>query len=305
MFPVQAVDSFAVSKLIQLEEKVPAMKTQPEEVVAFITESKEVLTKKITEGHAAISTRISESKDSLTSQLTSGKEVVCSKLSAGTEALVQSRAGLAVREGKRVIASQLTQGKDSLGNTITSGRDAVYTRIQGGSEYLASTRAGCLVGSGVDRTLAATENWVEYLLPEIENEKELFCKCGMKDQCQCPSDDSPPQEEGAKSTVGRLDRVCTLSGKMKLRMYFLSIQRLHAMQQNCKSTLQNLKQTVDLVSDLAACLHMHNYVQSHVMFVSCLWCDICSPYLVWCGVCVDSLQPCILIKLLHIAQDLY
>lgn len=264
IYLVQAVDSFTASKLVQLEEKVPVVKSQPEDVVAYVTDTKEALANKIMDGRAAISTRFSESKDSLTGQLACGKEVMYSKWSAGTEAIVKSRAGVAVSEGKQVITCRLSKGKEAVGNAITSGRDAVYTKIQNGTDYLASTRAGCLVGSGVDRTLSASENWVEYLLPAIENENELF-ECGVKMDSivglphtqQFTGDspvqeDEPPQadaEEGVPA-VRRVDRVCTLSQKVKLRMYFHSMQRLQAMQQNCQSTLTHLKQTVDLVSDL-------------------------------------------------------
>lgn len=235
------------------------MKSQPEEVVTYITESKEALANKIIEGRAAIRTRLSTSKDNLANQLASGKEVVCSKVSAGTEAIVNSRAGVAVSEGKQMITCRLAQGKEAVGNTIASGRDAVYTKVQSGTDYLASTRAGSLVGSGVDRTLTTTENWVEYLLPEIENEKELF-ECEMKEEdvsmvglprTRRFSDDSPAQEEEADveaPAVGRVDRVYSLSHKVKLRMYFHSMQRLQSMQQNCQTTLLHLKQTVDLVS---------------------------------------------------------
>lgn len=260
LYSVQAVDSFTASKLVQLEEKVPAVKSQPGEVVTYVTETKEAIANKIMESRAAVSTRLSESKENLTSQLTSGKEVVYSKLSAGSEAIVKSRAGVAVSEGKQVIACRLAQGKEAIGNTIASSRDAVYTKIHNGAEYLANTRAGCLIGSGVDCTLTTSENWVEYLLPEMENEKELF-ECEVKEEdvsmvglprTRRFSEDSPAQEDEPEPAAGRVERVSTLSRKVKLRMYFHSMQRLQSMQQNCQSTLLHLKQTVDLVSDLFA-----------------------------------------------------
>ena len=260
LLSVQAVDSYAVSKLVKLEEKVPAVKSQPEEVVAYFNESRDTLTSKIAEGRVAISSRFSSSKESLTSHLTSKKDAICSKISAGSDAVANSRAGVLIGEGKQTLTTYYVQGKEALGSTIVSGSNAVYTKVQNGAESLANTRAGSLVGSGIDCTLSATENLVEYLIPKIENEKELFCEYEKKDETpmvglprtrcpQTPIDDSPAQaEEGEEQQIGRVDRVCTLSRKVKLRMYYRSMQRLQAMQQNCTSTLQHLKNTVDLVS---------------------------------------------------------
>ena len=251
------MDSYAVSKLVQLEEKVPVVKTQPEEVMTYLTDTKEALTNRITENQMAISTRIAEGKESLTSHLTCGKEAVYSKISAGSEAVVNSRAGVAVSNGKQALASHLAQGKETLGNTIASGREAVYTKVQCGAESLANSRAGCLVGAGVNHTLASTENWVEYLLPEIENEKELFCDVQDEDMCMVglprdspAQDDKVAQPDNQVTAIGRVARVRTLSRKVKLRVYFRSMQRLQSMQQNCKATLEHLNQTVDLVGDL-------------------------------------------------------
>ncbi len=236
---------------MQLEEKVPAVKVQPEEVVSYLTETKDALAGKLVEGRTTISTRIYESKDSLTSRLTSGKEAVYSKLRSGADVITNSHAGVAVSESRQAIASRIAQGKEALGSTIASGRDAIYTKIQSGAESIANTRAGCLVGSGVNRTLATTENWVEYLLPEIE--KELSIECENKEEettavgAPQPCEDSPAQDE---ENVGRVERICTLSRKVKIRTYYRSMQKLQAMQKNCKSTLEQLKQAVDLVSCL-------------------------------------------------------
>lgn len=251
---VQAVDSYIASKLVQLEEKVPAVKSQPDEVMAYLTETKGALATKISESHTAISARIADGKDSLTGGLNSRKEAVYSKISAGSEAVANSRAGVAVSEGKQAIAHHFAQGKETLGKAIVSGRDAFYTRIQNGAESLANTRAGSLVGSGVDHTLVATENLVEYLLPEIESEQELGeCETKEKDipMVGLPrtSDDSPVTPSKSE-TVGRVERMRTLSCKVKLRMQYHSMQRLQAMQKNCKAALEQLKLTVDLVSDL-------------------------------------------------------
>ena len=265
MYLVQAVDSYTLDKLVKLEEKVPALKYQPEEVKAYINESKEAIANRIADSHTAISTRIIESRDNITGHLTSGKEIVCSKISTGAEAITNSRAGVLVGEGKKVLTTRIYQGKEALSSTITSGRDVVYSGIQSGAESLSNTRVGSLVGSGVDSTLTATENLVEYLVPEIEDEKELLAKCGKGDvaapDSQSPTDDAPAQDdemepllEGDESKISRVERVCSLSRKVKLRMYHRSMQHLEGIQKNCKMTLEQLKQSVDLVSDLSLLL---------------------------------------------------
>lgn len=239
-----------MSKLVQLEEKVPAVKSQPEEVVAYLSDTRDVLTGKFVEGRTTIYTRISESKDNLTSYIASSKEAVYSKLSSGANAIANSQAGIAMSERKQAIASHIVQGKEVVGKTISSSRDAVYTKIQSGADSLANTKAGCLVGSGINQTLTATENWVEYLLPEIETEKELLVE-GENEEKE--SSVVQPSNESPKETINRVERICSLSQKVKLRMYHRSVQRLQAMQKNCKCTLEQLKQAVDLVSLMQFC----------------------------------------------------
>lgn len=239
---------------MQLEEKVPAVKSQPEEVIAYFNETKDALAGKIVEGRSTVSARISESKEGLSSCFSSGKEAVYAKFVTGAQAISNSSAGVTVSESKQAIANHLSRGKEVLGNTIAAGCGVVSTKIQSGAELLANTRAGTLVGSGVDSALTTTENWVEYLLPEVVNEDELSVECenqekeaiaeGLPDADQ-PCDDSPAQEE---ESVGRVERVCSMSRKVKMRLYYRSLQRLQAMQKNCKSTLEQLQQTVDLVS---------------------------------------------------------
>lgn len=267
------------------------MKSQPEDVVTYITEAKDAFSNKIVEGRAALSTHFTQSKENLSSQYTCGKELVCSKISAGTEAIVKSRAGVAVSQGKQMLTCHLAQGKEAISSTVSSGCGTVYTKIQSGTEYLASTRAGALVGSGVDCSLTATENWMDYIFPEIENENELL-ECEMKDvpivglpHTQQSNENSPAQEEWEEANVNvhaasRIDRVGTLTRKVKLRMYFHAMQRLQSMQQNCQATILHLRQTVDLVSDIL-CLRHGNKTSGDIsnvliwfVFLSWLMCFI-------------------------------
>lgn len=265
--PIQAVDSYAASKLVMLGDKVPSLKCEPGEVTNYLSESKESLATRITDGRTAVSTRLTEGKEAVTGTLYSGKEALYSKISAGSEAVANSRAGVLVSEGKQAITTRFVQGKEALGSGVAAGYNAVYSRIQSGAEHLANTRAGVMVGVGVDRVIDASEGLVDYVIPEMENEKELFSElekeekrmAGLpltrqpKDKEMAASDDPEQEEEGegkveeTECEVGRVEHVYKISRKMRLRMYYRSMQRLQAMQQNCQATLHQLKDTVDLL----------------------------------------------------------
>ena len=229
-FSVHAVDSFAARQLVKLEEKVPAIKSQPDEVVTYLSESKEAISTKITDSHTALTGRINDGKDALSAHISSGKEAISSRVSAG--------------------------------------KDAIVSKVQSGAAVVANTRAGALVGSGVDHTICATEGIVDYLIPAEENEKELLSESGKtKEEIEmAPLGATSPEASTAASeaeeevvvteevekeekevTTGRVDRIKTISRKVKLRIYYRSMRRLHTVQQQSKSTLEQLKATIDLV----------------------------------------------------------
>lgn len=255
---VQAVDSFTLNQLVKLEEKVPAIKSQPDEVYSYLSENKDALTNKISERSDAIRTRLNKSKEAVGDCLSSGRDAVYSKLHSGSEVIVNSRAGVLASEGKQALSARLTQGKDYLSSTLASGRDAVYTKAQSGAEALANTRAGAMVGSGVDSTLSTTEGWVDYFLPPEKNELELLDEdtTAGTELKEKTTETTEGEEEGAAkeeevevvAAPGRVQRVRLLSRKVKLRMYYRSLRKLGNIQQQCKSTLEQLRATVDLVS---------------------------------------------------------
>ena len=225
---VQAVDAFTVHQLLKLEEKVPAIKKQPSEVMEMLQE-----------GRDAVYTRLSN-----------GKQTVYTQIS----------------DGKQAISTRLNSGKEAVASTIASGKDALYTRLQSGSEALASTRAGAMVGYGVDRTLSATENVVDYLLPSEENEDELLSESEKTEKTEEPTlyvprtrqtkgeaEDEEKDEEEEVENPSRFSRVKTISRKVKLRVYYRSLRRLHTVQQQCKSALEQLKLHIDLVSGATFC----------------------------------------------------
>ena len=218
-------------------------------------------------------TKIGDGKAAVYGSLSSGKDAVSSRMCAGAEAVANSRAGVLCGEGKKAAASYYNQGKDAISTKVAAGRDAVYSTVQYGAETIANTRAGILVGAGVNRTLEATESLVDYLVPEMENEKELFSEFEKEEKrvaglplTRQPretkgenSDEDPEKEEESEemgseeskkmgSEESRIDRVYKISRKMRLRMFYRAMYRLQGAQQSCRSTLDQLKVTVDLVS---------------------------------------------------------
>ena len=256
MAAVQVVDSFALNQLVKLEEKVPAIKSQPDEVYSYLSESKDALTNRITEQGDAIRNRLNKSKEAIGDCLSSSRDVVYSKLQSGGEMVANSRAGVLVGEGKQALSIRITQGKDYFSSTLASGRDAVYTKTQSGAEALANTRAGAMVGSGVDTTLSATEGWVDYLLPPEKNELELLdedetgteLKEKMNATVEGEEEASKDKQVEVAAPPSRVQRVKVISRKVKVRMYYRSLRKLGNIQQQCKSTLEQLRATVDLVS---------------------------------------------------------
>ena len=298
---VQAVDSFTVKQLVKLEEKVPAIKSQPDEVVTYLTESKDAISDRITKTKDSLNGRIANGRDAISTKVACGKDAVYTRIQTGSDAIANSRAGILVSDGKQALTTGLSKGKDTISSTLASGRDVVYVKVQNGAEAIANTRAGVLVGSGVDRTLSATESVIDYLLPPEENEKELLSEYEKvkedvemttisTEQVETPEpseteiieeeeeEEEEQEEEEEKEGVvvvecspGRVQRVRTLSRKVKLRMYYRSMRRLYGVQQQCKSTLEQLRTTVDVVSsgivvkgDLLVC----------VVVLSCELCDV-------------------------------
>ncbi len=274
MFAVQAVDSFTAKQLTKLEEKVPAIKSEPAEVITYLTDSKDAISTKISNGHAAVKSRISEGKEAITSRVVASKEAVVSRLQAGTEAVSQTRIVILAVEKKDALVVKVSEGKEAVVTRIAAGKDALYSSVQSSASAVANTRAGILVGSGLDCTLSATENLVDYLIPAEENEKELLSESTkVKESIEMTTIKS--NEEGTVTEAveeevvvvkdcqncqkcsnclgeveesGRIDRVRTLSRKVKLRIYYRSLRRLHGVQQQSKATLEQLKAAVQLVS---------------------------------------------------------
>ena len=177
-----------------------------------------------------------------------------------------------INSGKDAITTRLANGKEAISTSIQSGKNALYNRIQAGSEAIANTRAGCLVGSGVNCTLQATENIVDYLLPEEEGKEGVLfdaqkdeAKIEPKVSSEAKDDDSSSEEsegeeedDDMKTSESRVTRVKNLSRKVKLRIYYRSLRRLDSVQVQCKTALEQLKMHIDLVSwPLCVCVSVY------------------------------------------------
>ncbi len=267
------MDSFAAKQLTKLEQKVPAIKSEPAEMITYLTDSKDAISTKISDGHAAVKSRITEGKEAITSRVVASKEAVVSKIQAGTKAVSQTRIVTIAGEKKDAFVEKVSEGKEAVVTRITAGKDAVYSTVQSSASAVANTRAGILVSNGVDCTLSATENLVDYLIPAEENEKELLSESiKIKESIEMTTikstEESTVTEEVEEDVVvkdcqdcqkcanclgeveesGRIDRVKILSRKVKLRIYYRSLRRLQSVQELSKGTLEQLKETIQLVS---------------------------------------------------------
>ena len=205
-----AVDSFAVKQLVKLEEKVPSIKTETDEVLEALDEQ---------------------------------KKAVCSRLNHRKEA----------------IAGRLADGKEAVTTRLTTSKDALVSALHAGTEVVANSGPAAFVGSGVGRTLQVTESLVDYLLPEKpedttsagETEKEeveLETSAAVEDSSDDENEEEEEEGEGEGKEETNAERVKNISRKVKVRVYYRTLRRLDAVQEQCKATLELLKTNVDLVS---------------------------------------------------------
>lgn len=210
-----AVDSFTVKQLVKLEEKVPSIKTDTDEVLENLDERKK-----------AVYTRIHDGKEA---------------------------------------------AKDAIATRLVNGKDVIVGCIQAGTEAVANSTPGTLVSGGVNRTLKATENIVDYLIPEKpedvglpgEEEKKtvtLKMTIGQEEEKEVEveeedSSDEEEEEEGGeggeeevKEGESNVERVKNISRKVKVRVYYRTLRRLDGVQEQCKTALEHLKLDIDLVS---------------------------------------------------------
>lgn len=210
------MDSFAVKQLVKLEEKVPSIKTETEDVLEALDERKK-----------AVTTRINNGKDAITTRLATGKEAIAT--------------------------------------SIHSGKDALVSALQASSDAVANSGPGSLVGSGVNHTLKVTENIVDYLLPDAgedegvsfdagKEEVKVETKTTVDEEASSDEEDGEQEEEKGKDGESNVERVKNISRKVKLRVYYRTLRRLDTVQQQCKSTLEQLKMNVDLVSFTTMCI---------------------------------------------------
>ena len=163
----------------------------------------------------------------------------------------------ALDEQKKAVYTRISSGKDAITTRLATGKDALVDRLHAGTEAVTNSGPAHLVSSGVNRTLKATENIVDYLLPEkpedTSSNKEKETELKVSGEAEDSSDEEEEEgEEGEKGEERKdetsAERVKNISRKVKVRVYYRTLHRLDTVQEQCMTTLEHLKTNIDLVS---------------------------------------------------------
>lgn len=113
---------------------------------------------------------------------------------------------------------------------VEESKRYIQEKLTSGAEGLSSSAIGHLVTSRVDHVLSATENVVDYLLP-----------------------DSTPVGKASKEPVevpdvGRFERLGVISTKVSTRVRAKAVDHLAVAQKKAELALEKLQTTLELVS---------------------------------------------------------
>ena len=101
------------------------------------------------------------------------------------------------------------------------------------------------VSSGIDKVLDATDNTVDYILPAV-GESELTAV--STDEAEVINE-KPVIPEQAQDKTGKVDRIYTLTSKVKRRLYTQMATQLANVKQRSPEITQKFKYSVDLVNN--------------------------------------------------------
>ncbi|XP_070541742.1 perilipin-2-like isoform X2 [Ptychodera flava] len=132
---------------------------------------------------------------------------------------------------EKIYSSVIDSGK-----RVWDGTKAVGSQTM---ETVANTRVGQAVCAGVNTSLALSEMVVDHCLPPDEKEQE------EKMEPEATEKADLEKEETSLSTV---NRVISLSGKVRQRVYKRAMTRLQNAQHRSQETLEKLHYTVDLIA---------------------------------------------------------
>ena len=225
---------------MKLEEKVPSIKTETDDVLEALGERKDAVYTTLTAGKEAITSRLANGKGAISTTIQNGKDAVYNRIQSGSEVLANSRAGCLVG-----------QGVDKTLQLTETAVEYLLPRVEedeGGPQEREGTEMKSMVR--VEGEESESESSEEEEM-EAEGEKE---------------EEEEEQEEGGEKGdgVSRTGRVKNLSRKVKLRVYYRTLHRLDSVQQQCKSALEQLKMHIDLVSWCSV-----------VQLSSCVWLWLC------------------------------
>ncbi|EDV26375.1 uncharacterized protein TRIADDRAFT_54291 [Trichoplax adhaerens] len=99
------------------------------------------------------------------------------------------------------------------------------------------------VSNGIDKVLDVTDNTVEYILPGVD---ELEVKTASD-----PNQDNKITEmleENEESATGKVDRIYTLTSKVKRRLFTQMVTRLENVKQRGPEIISKFKYSVDLIA---------------------------------------------------------
>ena len=149
----------------------------------------------------------------------------------------------ALDEQKKAVYTRITSGKEAITTHITSGKDALV-------EAVANSGPAHLVSGGVNRTLEATENIVNYLLPEKpEDEPTTAGSEGEKTQLKVSEEAvmtrrKKGERKGRKRRGTRGSRNKRRASREKVRIYYRTLRRLDTVQEKCKPPWSSSRPTV-------------------------------------------------------------
>lgn len=208
---VGAVDSFALKQLVKLEEKVPAIKMETEDVMETLEERKTAVCTRISDGKKAITGRLAHGKDAISTSIHSGKDALVGYIQAGSEAIANTGPGCMVGSGVNRTLQVTENIVDYLLPEETAKKEKESISLDGDKEEVKVTSEA----------------------KEEDSEEE---------------EESEGEGEGSKVGESRVERVKNLSRKVKLRVYYRTLRRLDTVQHQCKETLELLKLNMDMVS---------------------------------------------------------
>lgn len=112
------------------------------------------------------------------------------------------------------------------------------------------------VSNGIDRVLDVTDNTVDYILPVV-GDSELATVSPQDEQVEM-IDEKPVVQQQAQDDTSKVNRIYTLTSKVKRRLYTQMATQLANVKKRSPEIVQNFKYSVNLVNNLIE-LHFRSF----------------------------------------------